>query len=120
MGSPALVLGDRGWGTREGGQSSPGRQGQPHCSSPPGIGACCPPQERWAAGSRTLTLVPTRQVQQDHQARGSSEWQQEVILLVLPLMVSLLNALMPHLYNLLAMWEKQDSPVAEVYVAICR
>ncbi|XP_076209736.1 transmembrane channel-like protein 6 isoform X2 [Aptenodytes patagonicus] len=59
-------------------------------------------------------------VQQDHQARGSSEWQQEVILLVLPLMVSLLNALMPHLYNLLAMWEKQDSPVAEVYVAICR
>ncbi|XP_075025347.1 transmembrane channel-like protein 6 isoform X2 [Calonectris borealis] len=59
-------------------------------------------------------------VQQDHRARGSSEWQQEAILLVLPLLVSLLNTLMPHLYNLLAMWEKQDSPVAEVYVAICR
>ncbi|XP_072737609.1 transmembrane channel-like protein 6 [Ciconia boyciana] len=59
-------------------------------------------------------------VQQDHQARGSSKWQQEAILLVLPLVVSLFNALMPHLYNLLAMWEKQDSPVAEVYVAICR
>lgn len=35
-------------------------------------------------------------------------------------MVSLLNMLMPHLYNLLATWEKQDSPVAQVYVAICR
>ncbi|KFQ03361.1 Transmembrane channel-like 6, partial [Leptosomus discolor] len=46
--------------------------------------------------------------------------QQEAILLVLPLVVSLLNALMPCLYNLLAMWEKQDSPAAQVYVAICR
>ncbi|XP_074967258.1 transmembrane channel-like protein 6 isoform X3 [Phalacrocorax aristotelis] len=59
-------------------------------------------------------------VQQDHQARASGRWQQEAILLVLPLMVSLLNVLMPHLYNLLGMWEKHDSPVAEVYVAICR
>ncbi|KAM9222249.1 transmembrane channel-like protein 6 [Leptosomus discolor] len=59
-------------------------------------------------------------VQQDHQARGSGEQQQEAILLVLPLVVSLLNALMPCLYNLLAMWEKQDSPAAQVYVAICR
>uniref|UniRef100_A0A8B9MY15 Transmembrane channel-like protein n=1 Tax=Accipiter nisus TaxID=211598 RepID=A0A8B9MY15_9AVES len=46
--------------------------------------------------------------------------QQEAILLVLPFMVSLLNMLMPHLYNLLATREKQDSPVAQVYVAICR
>ncbi|NXK12642.1 TMC6 protein, partial [Herpetotheres cachinnans] len=52
--------------------------------------------------------------------RGSGERQQEAVLLVLPLVVSLLNTLMPHLYNLLAMWEKQDSPVAQVYVAICR
>ncbi|KAM9280876.1 transmembrane channel-like protein 6 [Morus bassanus] len=59
-------------------------------------------------------------VQQDHRAQDSGRWQQEAILLVLPLMVSLLNVLMPHLYNLLAMWEKHDSPVAEVYVAICR
>ncbi|NWX81264.1 TMC6 protein, partial [Alca torda] len=56
----------------------------------------------------------------DHHARGSGERQQEAVLLVLPLVVSLLNALMPHLYNLLAMWEKQESPVAEVYMAICR
>ncbi|NXP58338.1 TMC6 protein, partial [Chloropsis cyanopogon] len=52
--------------------------------------------------------------------RGSGRWQQESVLLVLPLMVSFLNALMPHLYNLLAMWEKQDSPVTQVYVAIIR
>ncbi|NWZ86123.1 TMC6 protein, partial [Poecile atricapillus] len=54
------------------------------------------------------------------QAQGSGRWQQEAILLVLPLVVSLLNALMPHLYNLLAMWEKQDSPVTQVYVAVIR
>ncbi|NWW64975.1 TMC6 protein, partial [Ifrita kowaldi] len=54
------------------------------------------------------------------QAQGSGRWQQEAILLVLPLVVSLLNALMPRLFNLLAMWEKQDSPVTQVYVAIIR
>ncbi|XP_058708384.1 transmembrane channel-like protein 6 isoform X2 [Poecile atricapillus] len=59
-------------------------------------------------------------VQQEQQAQGSGRWQQEAILLVMPLVVSLLNALMPHLYNLLAMWEKQDSPVTQVYVAVIR
>ncbi|XP_059720174.1 transmembrane channel-like protein 6 isoform X2 [Haemorhous mexicanus] len=59
-------------------------------------------------------------VQQEQQAQGSGRWQQEAILLVLPLVVSLLNALMPHLFNLLAMWEKQDSPVTQVSVAIIR
>ncbi|XP_069728924.1 transmembrane channel-like protein 6 [Phaenicophaeus curvirostris] len=59
-------------------------------------------------------------VQQDHQAQGSSKWQREAILLVLPLVVSLLNTFLPHLYNLLAVWEKLDSPAAQVYVAICR
>lgn len=47
-------------------------------------------------------------------------WLQEGVLLALPFVVSLLNTLMPHFYNLLAAWEKQDSPEAEVYVAICR
>ncbi|NXQ58638.1 TMC6 protein, partial [Anthoscopus minutus] len=56
----------------------------------------------------------------EQQAWGSGRWQQESILLVLPLVVSLFNALMPHLYNLLAMWEKQDSPVTQVYVAVIR
>ncbi|XP_054026650.1 transmembrane channel-like protein 6 isoform X1 [Dryobates pubescens] len=59
-------------------------------------------------------------VQQKHRAQGGGKWQQEAILLVLPFVVSLLNAVMPHIYNLLALWEKQDSPVARVYVAICR
>ncbi|XP_071429488.1 transmembrane channel-like protein 6 [Pithys albifrons albifrons] len=59
-------------------------------------------------------------VQQEQRAQGSGRWQQEAILLVLPLVLSLLNTLMPHLYNLLAMWEKQDSPVTQVYVAIFR
>ncbi|XP_071307616.1 transmembrane channel-like protein 6 isoform X1 [Agelaius tricolor] len=59
-------------------------------------------------------------VQQEQQAQGSGRWQQEAILLVLPLVVSFLNALMPHLFNLLAMWEKQDSPVTQVSVAIFR
>ncbi|NXA04130.1 TMC6 protein, partial [Sapayoa aenigma] len=52
--------------------------------------------------------------------RGSGRWQQEVILLILPLVVSLLNVLMPHLYNFLAMWEKQDTPKTQIYVAIFR
>ncbi|XP_015735304.1 transmembrane channel-like protein 6 isoform X2 [Coturnix japonica] len=59
-------------------------------------------------------------VQQEQGAAAGSAWQQEGILLALPLIVSLLNILMPHFYNLLAAWEKQDSPGAEVYVAICR
>uniref|UniRef100_A0A8C8S992 Transmembrane channel-like protein n=1 Tax=Pelusios castaneus TaxID=367368 RepID=A0A8C8S992_9SAUR len=53
-------------------------------------------------------------------ASGSSETQQETLLLALPVVVSLMNLVMPYLYNLLAAWEKQDSPVLEVYVAICR
>ncbi|KAM6472899.1 transmembrane channel-like protein 6 isoform 2-T4 [Liasis olivaceus] len=44
----------------------------------------------------------------------------EVLLLALPLVVSLINLLMPYLYNLLAAWEKLESPVLEVYVAISR
>ncbi|KAM4674714.1 transmembrane channel-like protein 6 isoform 2-T3 [Amazona ochrocephala] len=59
-------------------------------------------------------------VQQDHRARGGGERQQEALLLALPLVVSVLNAVMPHLYNLLAAWERQDYPGAQVYVAICR
>uniref|UniRef100_A0A8C6JJM6 Transmembrane channel-like protein n=1 Tax=Melopsittacus undulatus TaxID=13146 RepID=A0A8C6JJM6_MELUD len=57
---------------------------------------------------------------QDHRAQGGGQWQQETLLLALPLVVSGLNAVMPHLYNLLAAWERQDYPGAQVYVAICR
>ncbi|XP_038228571.1 transmembrane channel-like protein 6 isoform X2 [Dermochelys coriacea] len=58
-------------------------------------------------------------VHQDSRDRGSSETQQEAFLLVLPMVVSLMNLVMPYLYNLLAAWEKQESPALEVYVAIC-
>ena len=78
------------------------------------------PSRGTALLAAVLTLLPAHQVQQEHGAQGSGAWQREAVLLVLPLGVSLLNVLMPHLYNLLAAWEKQDSPVAEVYVAICR
>ncbi|KAF2975630.1 hypothetical protein EK904_008446, partial [Melospiza melodia maxima] len=77
----------------------------------------------WASGCVLAVhylLEHMHTVQQEQQAQGSGRWQQEAILLVLPLVVSLLNALMPHLFNLLAMWEKQDSPVTQVSVAIFR
>ncbi|NXP35566.1 TMC6 protein, partial [Leiothrix lutea] len=56
----------------------------------------------------------------EHMHMDSGRWQQEAIVLVLPLVVSLINALMPYFFNLLAMWEKQESPVTQVYVAIIR
>ncbi|CAM4648902.1 transmembrane channel-like protein 6 isoform X1 [Caretta caretta] len=56
----------------------------------------------------------------DSRDGGSSEARQEAFLLVLPMVVSLMNLVMPYLYNLLAAWEKQESPALEVYVAICR
>ncbi|XP_057265594.1 transmembrane channel-like protein 6 isoform X1 [Pezoporus wallicus] len=59
-------------------------------------------------------------VQQDHRARGGGQRQQETLLLALPLVVSGLNAVMPHVYNLLGAWERQDYPGAQVYVAVCR
>ncbi|KAK2112162.1 Transmembrane channel-like protein 6 [Saguinus oedipus] len=45
---------------------------------------------------------------------------QEAELLVLPLVVGLLNLGAPYLCRILAALEPQDSPVLEVYVAICR
>ncbi|XP_048345939.1 transmembrane channel-like protein 6 isoform X2 [Sphaerodactylus townsendi] len=50
----------------------------------------------------------------------SSQTGNEAELLGLPLLVCLINLLMPYMYNLLAVWEKQESPVLEVYIAICR
>ncbi|XP_072501263.1 transmembrane channel-like protein 6 isoform X2 [Notamacropus eugenii] len=45
---------------------------------------------------------------------------QEARLLALPLIVCIINLVVPYLYNVLAMCEQHDSPVLEVYVAICR
>ncbi|XP_068932833.1 transmembrane channel-like protein 6 isoform X2 [Petaurus breviceps papuanus] len=49
-----------------------------------------------------------------------SEKFQEARLLALPLIVCIINLVVPYLYNVLAIWEQHDSPVLEVYVAICR
>lgn len=46
--------------------------------------------------------------------------EREASLLVLPLVVCLLNLVAPYLYRCLALLERHDSPVLEVYVAICR
>lgn len=46
--------------------------------------------------------------------------QPEGALLGLPFVVGLLNLAAPYLYRALAVLERQDSPVMEVYVAICR
>lgn len=45
---------------------------------------------------------------------------QEVALLALPLVVSLLNLGASYLFRGLAALERLDSPLLEVYVAVCR
>uniref|UniRef100_A0A8C6C8E2 Transmembrane channel-like protein n=1 Tax=Monodon monoceros TaxID=40151 RepID=A0A8C6C8E2_MONMO len=52
------------------------------------------------------------------QSRVSAE--QDGALLALPLVVCLLNLGAPYLFRVLAVLERHDSPVLEVYVAICR
>uniref|UniRef100_A0A8C6ZC43 Transmembrane channel-like protein n=1 Tax=Nothoprocta perdicaria TaxID=30464 RepID=A0A8C6ZC43_NOTPE len=54
-----------------------------------------------------------------HQAAGGGR-QREAAQLALPLAVTLLSTAVPHVYNALAAWEKHESPVLEVYVAVCR
>lgn len=46
--------------------------------------------------------------------------EREWALLALPLVVCLLNLVAPYLYRGLAALERHDSPVLEVYLAICR
>ncbi|XP_049557502.1 transmembrane channel-like protein 6 isoform X4 [Orcinus orca] len=52
------------------------------------------------------------------QSRVSAE--RDWVLLALPLVVCLLNLGAPYLFRVLAVLERHDSPVLEVYVAICR
>uniref|UniRef100_A0A8D2J9C5 Transmembrane channel-like protein n=1 Tax=Varanus komodoensis TaxID=61221 RepID=A0A8D2J9C5_VARKO len=54
-----------------------------------------------------------------HQVRNSHTGK-EALLLALPVLVSLINLLMSYMYNLLAVWEKQEHPGLKVYVAISR
>ncbi|XP_074116346.1 transmembrane channel-like protein 6 [Sminthopsis crassicaudata] len=59
---------------------------------------------------------------ENHEIRTQtiSEKLQEARLLALPLIVCIINLVVPYFYNVLAIWEQHDSPVLEVYVAICR
>ncbi|XP_033038249.1 transmembrane channel-like protein 6 isoform X4 [Trachypithecus francoisi] len=57
---------------------------------------------------------------QSPEAAGQEAAGQEAALLVLPLVVGLLNLGAPYLCRVLAALEPHDSPVLEVYVAICR
>ncbi|XP_056673391.1 transmembrane channel-like protein 6 isoform X4 [Monodelphis domestica] len=57
---------------------------------------------------------------QETKTQMISEKLQEVHLLALPLIVCIINLVIPYLYNAFASWEQHDSPVLEVYVAICR
>ncbi|XP_066237486.1 transmembrane channel-like protein 6 isoform X7 [Saccopteryx leptura] len=54
------------------------------------------------------------------QLKSSVSADREWALLALPLVVCLLNVGAPYLYRSLAALERHDSPVLEVYVAICR
>ncbi|KAG8507473.1 Transmembrane channel-like protein 6 [Galemys pyrenaicus] len=56
----------------------------------------------------------------EHMMQSPVSAEQEAALLALPLVVCLLNAVVPYLYRGLAVLERHDSPVLEVYVAICR
>ncbi|XP_074081156.1 transmembrane channel-like protein 6 isoform X2 [Macrotis lagotis] len=56
----------------------------------------------------------------ENRTQTISEKLQEARLLALPLIVCIINLLVPYLYNILASWEQHESPVLEVYVAICR
>ncbi|NWX94340.1 TMC6 protein, partial [Nothoprocta pentlandii] len=56
----------------------------------------------------------------EHMHAAGGGRQREAALLALPLAVTLLSTAVPHVYNVLAAWEKHESPVLEVYVAVCR
>lgn len=73
-------------------------------------------------GSALAVHVISEHLHKDHQARlrTRGEIEVEAMLLPLPLAVSLCNLLLPYMYHVLGLWEKLDSPILEVYIAICR
>lgn len=74
-----------------------------------------PPQPSGPAVDLTLSLGPLRLLQQ-----SPVSTEREAVLLLLPLVVCLLNLGALYLFRILATLERHDSPVLEVYVAICR
>ncbi|XP_056406126.1 transmembrane channel-like protein 6 isoform X3 [Hyla sarda] len=73
-------------------------------------------------GSAVAVYVLSEHLHKDHRERRRTGGQPEVeaMLLPLPLAVSLCNLLLPYMYHALGLWEKLDSPILDVYIAICR
>uniref|UniRef100_A0A8C5WKU6 Transmembrane channel-like protein n=1 Tax=Leptobrachium leishanense TaxID=445787 RepID=A0A8C5WKU6_9ANUR len=73
-------------------------------------------------GSAVAVIFLSDRLHKDHRARLRRAGDQEVeaMLLSLPLAVSLCNLLLPYMYRVLGLWEKINSPMLEVYIAICR
>ncbi|XP_053309159.1 transmembrane channel-like protein 6 isoform X2 [Spea bombifrons] len=73
-------------------------------------------------GSALAVYVLSERLHKDHRVRVKTGMESEVeaMLLLLPLAVSIFNLLLPYVYHGLGLWEKMDSPMLEVYVAICR
>ena len=93
------------------------------CSVPPRpLPAAPSPPRSGPAVDLTLSLGPLRgplpRPAPPQQSPVSAK--REAVLLLLPLVVCLLNLGGPYLFRILAALERHDSPVLEVYVAICR
>ncbi|KAM3923687.1 transmembrane channel-like protein 6 [Leptodactylus fuscus] len=75
----------------------------------------------WIGAALGVHIISER-LHKDHRERLSTGGESEVeaMLLPLPLAVSLCNLLLPYMYHALGLWEKLDSPILEVYIAICR
>ncbi|XP_044156137.1 transmembrane channel-like protein 6 [Bufo gargarizans] len=73
-------------------------------------------------GSALAVHIISERLHKDHRGRLRTGGEEEVeaMLLPLPLAVSLCNLLLPYMYHALGLWEKLDSPILEVYIAICR
>ncbi|KAG8446662.1 hypothetical protein GDO86_014204, partial [Hymenochirus boettgeri] len=73
-------------------------------------------------GSAIVVYLLSEHLHQDHRirVRSGGEPEVEAMLLPLPVAVSVCNLLLPYMYHALGLWERLDSPVLEVYVAICR
>ncbi|KAG8565131.1 hypothetical protein GDO81_012727 [Engystomops pustulosus] len=75
----------------------------------------------WLGAALAVHMI-SEHLHKDHRARQRTGGEPEVeaMLLPLPLAVSLCNLLLPYMYHALGLWEKLDSPILEVYIAICR
>ncbi|XP_066443283.1 transmembrane channel-like protein 6 isoform X3 [Eleutherodactylus coqui] len=73
-------------------------------------------------GSALAVYYISESLHKDHRERlkRGDEAEVEAMLLPLPLVVSLCNLLLPYMYRALGLWEGLDSPMLEVYIAICR